>query len=116
MEQHSHAGHLPTSGRALVISAWLTGVYFVIDLAVGLWTGSIAVLAHSFHALSAVGGVPYALVNKDALLGMVLLMICIALRQIGSPIHLTAALKSSHGIDAHDHHINLPHDTKRSHQ
>ena len=43
MASHSHAGHMPTSGKALVISAWLTGIYFVIELTVGLWTGSISV-------------------------------------------------------------------------
>ena len=40
MASHSHAGHMPSSGKALMISAWLTGVYFVIELAIGLWTGS----------------------------------------------------------------------------
>ncbi|WP_281283543.1 cation transporter [Palleronia caenipelagi] len=33
----------------MIISAWLTGVYFVIELAVGIWTGSIAVLSDAFH-------------------------------------------------------------------
>lgn len=51
-----HSGHLPSSGRALTISAWLTGVYFVIELAVGLWTGSVAVISDAFHTFSAVGG------------------------------------------------------------
>ena len=58
----SHAGHLPASGRALTISAWLTGVYFVFELAIGLWTGSIAVLSDAFHTFSAVGGVLVAIV------------------------------------------------------
>ena len=56
-----HAGHMPTSGRGLVISAWLTGIYFVIELAIGLWTGSIAVISDAFHTFSAVGGVLVAL-------------------------------------------------------
>ena len=43
---------MPTSGRALVISAWLTGVYFLVELAVGLWTGSIAVLERTCRATS----------------------------------------------------------------
>ena len=53
MASHAHSGHMPSSGKALVISAWLTGVYFVIELAVGLWTGSIAVLSDAFHTLVA---------------------------------------------------------------
>ena len=57
----AHAGHMPTSGRGLVISAWLTGIYFVIELAIGLWTGSIAVISDAFHTFSAVGGVLVAL-------------------------------------------------------
>ncbi|WP_156884487.1 cation diffusion facilitator family transporter [Stappia stellulata] len=43
------------------ISAWLTGVYFVVELAIGLWTGSIAVIADALHTFSAVGGILVAL-------------------------------------------------------
>lgn len=57
-----HAGHLPSSGRALTISGWLTGVYFVVELGIGLWTGSIAVISDAFHTFSAVGGVLVAIV------------------------------------------------------
>lgn len=59
---HGHAGHMPSSGRGMVISAWLTGVYFVIEMAIGLWTGSIAVISDAFHTFSAVGGVLVAIV------------------------------------------------------
>ena len=52
----SHQGHLPSSGRALAISAWLTGIDFIIELAVGLYTGSIAVISDAFHTSSTVGG------------------------------------------------------------
>ena len=45
-QAHSgHAGHMPSSGRGMVISAWLTGIYFVIEMGIGLWTGSIAVIS-----------------------------------------------------------------------
>lgn len=115
MATHSHAGHMPSSGKALVISAWLTGIYFVIELAVGLWTGSIAVLSDAFHTLSAVGGVLVAivaqriagrpadaqrsfgwyraeiigaLVNGGFLLGMALLVIWMGVMRLGNPIHL----------------------------
>ncbi len=57
-----HSAHLPDSGRALTISAWLTGVYFVIELAIGIYTGSVAVLSDAFHTFSAVGGVLLAIV------------------------------------------------------
>ena len=61
------AGHGPpavTAGnaRALKISGLLTGVYFVVELAIGLWTGSVAVTSDAFHTFSAVGGVLVALV------------------------------------------------------
>jgi cobalt-zinc-cadmium efflux system protein len=61
------AGHgLPpaTAGnaRALKISGLLTGVYFVIELGIGLWTGSVSVTSDAFHTFSAVGGVLVALV------------------------------------------------------
>jgi cobalt-zinc-cadmium efflux system protein len=61
-----HTGHVPVSGdrRALRISGWLTGLYFVVELGIGLWTGSIAVLSDAFHTFSAVGGVLIALVAQ----------------------------------------------------
>lgn len=59
---NSHAGHMPTSGRGMAISAWLTGVYFLIEMGIGLWIGSIAVISDAFHTFSAVGGVLVAIV------------------------------------------------------
>lgn len=56
-----HGSHMPTGGRGMVISAWLTGLYFIVELGIGLWTGSIAVLSDAFHTFSAVGGVLVAL-------------------------------------------------------
>lgn len=66
MNQTGHGTHVPGGGdrRALVISGWLTGIYFVVELAVGLWTGSVAVLSDAFHTFSAVGGVLIALVAQ----------------------------------------------------
>lgn len=110
-----HAGHLPSSGKALAISGGLTGVYFIIELAVGLWTGSVAVLSDAFHTFSAVGGVLVALVaarlarrpaddrksfgwfraeligalvNGAFLLIMALVVIAMGAMRLGSPIHL----------------------------
>lgn len=54
--------HSGGNGRALYISAALTGIYFVIELAVGLYTGSIAVISDAFHTFSAAGGVLIAIV------------------------------------------------------
>jgi cobalt-zinc-cadmium efflux system protein len=59
---HDHSAHLPQGSRALGISAWLTGIYFVIELAIGIYTGSVAVLSDAFHTFSAVGGVLLAMV------------------------------------------------------
>lgn len=62
MPNHGKSGgHLPSSGRALTISGWLTGIYFVIELAIGLYTGSISVISDAFHTFSAVGGVLLAI-------------------------------------------------------
>ena len=64
----SHGGHMVSDSgkegttRALVISGWLTGIYFGVELAIGIWTGSVAVLSDAFHTFSAVGGVLIALV------------------------------------------------------
>jgi len=107
--------HLPTTGRAMAISAWLTGIYFLIELAIGLWTGSIAVISDAFHTFSAVGGVLVAilaarlarrsadlahsfgwyraeiigaLVNGGFLLAMAVVVIAMAAMRLGSPIDL----------------------------
>lgn len=61
-----HGGHSPVGGdrRVLVLSGLLTGVYFVIELGLGLWSGSVAVMSDAFHTFSAVGGVLIALVAQ----------------------------------------------------
>ena len=60
------AGHGAASGdrKALIISGLLTGVYFVVELVIGLWSGSVAVTSDAFHTFSAVGGVLIALVAQ----------------------------------------------------
>ncbi|KAG1661893.1 Zinc transporter ZitB [Nymphon striatum] len=60
----AHAGHkMPTGdSKALKITGWLTGIYFFIELAIGFWSGSVAVISDAFHTFSAVGGVLIALV------------------------------------------------------
>lgn len=110
-----HAGHMPSSGRGMAISAWLTGVYFVIEMGIGLWTGSIAVISDAFHTFSAVGGVLVAiaaarlarrpadedrsfgwyraeivgaLVNGGFLLGMALIVIAMGAMRLSDPIDL----------------------------
>jgi len=59
-----HSGHqMPTGdANALKITGWLTGLYFIVELAIGYWTGSVAVISDAFHTFSAVGGVLIALV------------------------------------------------------
>lgn len=59
---HSHHGVMTKNIRALKITTWLTGIYFLIELGIGIYTGSIAVLSDAFHTFSAVGGVLLALV------------------------------------------------------
>jgi cobalt-zinc-cadmium efflux system protein len=59
---HSMVGLDGTNDRALKISGWLTGIYFLIELGIGLYTGSIAVISDAFHTFSAVGGVILAFV------------------------------------------------------
>lgn len=57
-----HGGQGTANLRALRISAWLTGIYFLIEMAIGIYTGSIAVISDAFHTFSAVGGVVLAIV------------------------------------------------------
>lgn len=118
MSKHGRGGHghhTMGSGSALAISAWLTGLYFIVELAVGLWTGSVAVLSDALHTFSAVGGVIVALVaariarrpanttysfgrrraevigalvNGAFLLGMAVLVIVMGAMRLGRPIDL----------------------------
>lgn len=64
MERSGHTGHMPGTGdrKALIVSGVLTGFYFVVELGIGLWSGSVAVISDAFHTFSAVGGVLIALV------------------------------------------------------
>ena len=66
MTNGGHAGHTPgTSDRkALLIAGILQGIYFIVELSAGLWTGSVAVTSDAFHTFSAVGGVLIALVAQ----------------------------------------------------
>ncbi len=62
---HGSAGTfhgMEADARALKITGWLTGVYFFIELGLGIYSGSVAVLSDAFHTFSAVGGVLLALV------------------------------------------------------
>ncbi|MDZ7736719.1 MAG: cation diffusion facilitator family transporter [Gammaproteobacteria bacterium] len=99
----------------MAISAWLTGIYFFIEMTIGLWTGSIAVISDAFHTFSAVGGVLVAivaarmarrpadeqrsfgwyraeiigaLVNGGFLLGMALVVIVMGAMRLAEPIDL----------------------------
>ena len=53
---------LASNERALRISLWLTGFYFLVELSLGLASGSVAVISDALHTFSAVGGVLLALV------------------------------------------------------
>ncbi|MEQ9040348.1 MAG: cation diffusion facilitator family transporter [Silicimonas sp.] len=106
---------MPSGSQALTISAWLTGLYFVVELGIGIWTGSIAVISDAFHTFSAVGGVLVAIVaariarrpadsdrsfgwyraeivgaavNGAFLLAMALLVIGMAAMRLSAPIDL----------------------------
>ncbi len=65
-EHKSNSGHLfhgmEADARALKITGWLTGIYFLIELFLGFYSGSVAVISDAFHTFSAVGGVLIALV------------------------------------------------------
>ncbi|PWE32876.1 zinc ABC transporter [Maritimibacter sp. 55A14] len=106
---------MPSGTRGMAISAWLTGIYFIIEMGIGLWTGSIAVISDAFHTFSAVGGVLVAifaarisrrpadedrsfgwyraeiigaLVNGGFLLGMAVVVIAMAAMRMSEPIDL----------------------------
>ncbi len=58
-----HGSHIPQGqSSGLSLTAWLTGIYFIIEMGIGLYTGSVAVISDAFHTFSAVGGIVLALV------------------------------------------------------
>ncbi len=111
-----HAAHYERGNeRALVISAVLTGVYFVIEFVAALLIGSVAVLSDAFHTFSAVGGVVIAIaagryamrpasathtfgyfraeisgafVNGLFLLGMAVFVMVMGVMRLGAPMEL----------------------------
>ncbi|MDD2871780.1 MAG: cation diffusion facilitator family transporter [Candidatus Gracilibacteria bacterium] len=67
----NHKGHnvekgtfhgIKTNAKILKITGWLTGVYFVIELFLGFYSGSVAVISDAFHTFSAVGGILIAFI------------------------------------------------------
>lgn len=61
----SMSHHIPTGisdNKDLKIVTWITGIYFIIELGIGIYSKSIAVLSDAFHTFSAVGGVLLALI------------------------------------------------------
>src|SRR5690625_4480399 len=65
MSNSSHGGRsIAGDRRALVISGWVTGLYFLVELVEGIWTGSVAVRSDAFHTSPAVVGVLLALVSQ----------------------------------------------------
>ena len=50
------------NARILKITGWMTGIYFLFELALGFYSGSVSVIADAFHTFSAVGGIMIAFV------------------------------------------------------
>ncbi|MEE9133636.1 MAG: cation diffusion facilitator family transporter [Gemmatimonadota bacterium] len=63
-EEQSHSVHaVSATQRGLMLSLLLTGVFFVVELVVGLTIGSVALLADAAHNFSAAAGVGIALIG-----------------------------------------------------
>jgi cobalt-zinc-cadmium efflux system protein len=68
-EDHNSSGGsfhgVQANARILKITGWLTGIYFIIELVLGFYSGSVAVISDAFHTFSAVGGILIAFIaNK----------------------------------------------------
>ena len=50
------------NARILMITGWMTGIYFLFELALGFYSGSVSVIADAFHTFSAVGGILIAFI------------------------------------------------------
>lgn len=62
LNSHMPSLHGAKNARALKIAGWLTGLYFLFELGIGFWTGSVSVISDAFHTFSAVGGILIAVV------------------------------------------------------
>ncbi|MGK0360289.1 MAG: cobalt-zinc-cadmium efflux system protein [Bradymonadia bacterium] len=58
---HDHQGR-PTPERAFVIAIVLNGAFLILEVIVGLWTNSLAILSDAGHMVSDVAGLAIALV------------------------------------------------------
>ncbi len=58
----SHFHGINADARILKITGWLTGIYFLIELGLGFYSGSVAVISDAFHTFSAVGGILIAFI------------------------------------------------------
>ncbi len=61
-EEHGSFHGIEADAKALKITGWLTGIYFVIELILGFYSGSVAVISDAFHTFSAVGGILIAII------------------------------------------------------
>ncbi len=64
--QPSSGGHsihgMAADARIFKITGWMTGIYFLIELGLGFYSGSVSVISDAFHTFSAVGGILIALI------------------------------------------------------
>lgn len=64
-QHQSGAGNfhgINADARILKITGWLTGIYFLVELGLGFYSQSIAVISDAFHTFSAVGGILIAFI------------------------------------------------------
>lgn len=60
--EHGSFHGMQADAKVLRITGWLTGIYFVIELVLGFYSGSVAVISDAFHTFSAVGGILIAII------------------------------------------------------
>ncbi len=53
---------MKVNAKILKVTGWLTGVYFIIELGLWFYSGSISVISDAFHTFSAVGGILIAFI------------------------------------------------------
>ncbi len=61
-ENHGEFHGMKADEKVLKITGWLTGIYFVVELILGFYSGSVAVISDAFHTFSAVGGILIAII------------------------------------------------------
>ena len=51
-EEHMRFHGMKADAKVLKITGWLSGIYFIIELILGFYSGSVTIISDAFHTFS----------------------------------------------------------------